>query len=318
MSDQAATTPVAAPTARRLSGRRLAAPQATWAKARERLAWLLILPSLVVVVGVALYPLVETFRLSFTNAILGGAYPTEYVGFKNYVRLFHNQFFVSSIWHTLTFTVVSVFFETILGLIIALVINSEFRGRGGIRTAMLVPWAIPTVVSASLWKWMYAGGYGVITDALHRLGIVGGGFSPIAEPSYTLPAIIAVDVWKTTPFMALLLLAGLQVIPNDLYEASTVDGANKWQQFWQMTLPMLRPALLVALIFRTLDAFRVFDVIFVMVGYAPQAMSLAVFTKQKMIDQQLLGYGSAASVFIFICIGIMVLIYSRLVKVEEG
>ena len=316
MGQQAVSTPVAPSIRGRL--RSVDVPHSAWAKARERLAWVLVLPTLLVVVVVALYPLVETFRLSFTNAILGGAYPTKYVGFRNYQRLFQDPAFVSSIWHTLTFTVASVALETVLGLAIALVINSNFRGRGGVRTSMLVPWAIPTVVSAQLWKWMYAQGYGVITDTLNRLHLVGSNFAPIANPSTSLGAIVAVDVWKTTPFMALLLLAGLQIIPGDLYEASTVDGASKWQQFWQMTLPMLRPALLVALIFRTLDAFRVFDVIFVMKGFAPETLSLAVYTKQKMIDQQLLGRGSAASVLIFLAIGLLVLIYTRLVRVEEG
>lgn len=315
-SQQAVTAPVAQPARGRL--RNVEVPHSAWAKARERLAWLLLTPTLLVVVGVAFYPLVETFRYSFTNAFLGGAYPSKYVGFKNYQRLFQDQLFVSSIWHTVAFTVISVAFETVLGMIIALVINSHFRGRGAVRTSMLIPWAIPTVVSASLWNWMYAQGYGVITDTLTRLHLVGSGFAPTATPSTSLAAIIAVDIWKTTPFMALLLLAGLQIIPGDLYEASTVDGASKWQQFWQMTLPMLRPALLVALIFRTLDAFRVFDVVYIMMHYAPQTLTLAVYAKQKMIDQQQLGYGSAASVFIFCCIGLLVVIYTLIVRVEEA
>jgi trehalose/maltose transport system permease protein len=166
---------------------------------------------------------------------------------------------------------------------------------------------------------MYNQDNGVINDLLvNRLGILNQPVAWIANPQTSLPAIIAVDVWKTTPFMALLLLAGLQIIPSDVYEAATVDGANKWQQFWQITLPLLRPALLVALIFRSLDAFRVFDVVFVMKGAALDTITLAIYARQTMIDEQFLGRGSAASVLIFLCIALLVVIYTRLVRVEEA
>jgi trehalose/maltose transport system permease protein len=170
-----------------------------------------------------------------------------------------------------------------------------------------------------MWQWMYHDVFGVVNDLLvYRLHILSEKVAWLANPTTALPAIIAVDVWKTTPFMALLLLAGLQLIPGDVYEASTVDGANKWQQFWQITLPLLRPALLVALIFRTLDAFRVFDVIFVMKTYAPETMTVAVYTRQKLIDLQRLGGGSAAAVVIFVIILVLVVLYTRLVRVEEA
>jgi trehalose/maltose transport system permease protein len=188
-----------------------------------------------------------------------------------------------------------------------------------VRTSMLIPWAIPTVVSSQLWRFMYNQDNGVINDLLvNRLRILDQPVAWIANPTTSLPAIIAVDVWKTTPFMALLLLAGLQIIPGDVYEAATVDGANKWQQFWQITLPLLRPALLVALIFRTLDAFRVFDVVFVMKGAALDTITLAIYARQTMIDEQFLGRGAAASVLIFLCIALLVVIYTRLVRVEEA
>lgn len=300
-------------------GRSVDLPRSGWAKARERLAWLLVTPSILVVVLVALYPLFQSFRLSFTNARFGSARPEQYVGFDNYVRLFNDKVFISAFGHTLTFTVVSVAIETVLGIVVALIINSNFNGRGVIRTSMLIPWAIPTVVSSQLWRFMYNQDNGVINDLLvYRLGILDSPVAWIANPSTSLPAIIAVDVWKTTPFMALLILAGLQIIPGDVYEAATVDGASKWQQFWQITLPLLKPALLVALIFRTLDAFRVFDVVFVMKGAALDTITLAIYARQTMIDQQYLGRGAAASVVIFLCIAVLVIIYSRLVRVEEA
>jgi len=293
-------------------------PQSGWAKARERLAWILVAPSIIVVALVALYPLLQSFRLSFTNARFGSPRPEVFVGFDNYVRLFNDDVFLAALQHTVVFTVASVAVETVLGIAIALIINSNFQGRGVVRTSMLIPWAIPTVVSSQLWRFMYNQDNGVINDLLvNRLRILDQPVAWIANPTTSLPAIIAVDVWKTTPFMALLLLAGLQIIPGDVYEAATVDGANKWQQFWQITLPLLRPALLVALIFRTLDAFRVFDVIFVMKGTALDTISLAIYARQTMIDEQFLGRGAAASVLIFLCIALLVIIYTRLVRVEE-
>lgn len=299
--------------------RLLAGPTSAWARQRERLGWLLILPSLLVVVVVALYPLYRTFELSLTNARLGTARPPSFVGLLNYTDILSDSTFLGAVRNTLIFTVSSVFFETILGMIVALVIHSNFKGRGLVRTAMLVPWAIPTVVSAQMWAWMYNDVFGVINDiAVNRLGLLSTKIAWVANPATALPAIIAVDVWKTTPFMALLLLAGLQVIGTEIYEAATVDGANKWQQFWQITLPLLRPALLVALIFRSMDALRVFDVVFVMKQAAPETMTLSIFARQRMIDLQRLGEGSAASVVIFLILAVFVITYTRLVRVEEA
>lgn len=222
--------------------------------------------------------------------------------------------------NTVIFTVSSVGLETLLGMVIALVIHSNFKGRGIVRTSMLVPWAIPTVVSSLLWQWMFNDRYGVINSILKQLGFMDEGtfFAWNENPSTALGAAIAVDVWKTTPFMALLLLAGLQVIPSDVYEAAYVDGASKIQQFFNMTLPLLKPALLVALIFRTLDAFRVFDLLYVMNGYNPDTMSIAVYTQQMLIGAQRIGEGSAPAVIIFLCVGVLAFIYTRLIRVEDA
>ena len=318
MSQQAASAAPLAQPARR-GARSFDVPQSGWSKARERLAWVLVAPSVLVVAIVALFPLFQSFRYSFTNARFGSARAVEFVGFRNYQRLLSDDTFISALGHTVTFTVASVALETLFGIAIALIINSHFQGRGLVRTSMLIPWAIPTVVSAQLWKFMFSQNNGVINDLLvNRLGILERPIAWLANTSTALPSIIAVDVWKTTPFMALLILAGLQIIPGDIYEAATVDGANKIQQFFQHTLPLLRPALLVALIFRTLDAFRVFDVIWVMRGAAADTISLAIYARQEMIDEQFLGRGSAAAVVIFLCIALMVVVYTRLVRVEEG
>lgn len=297
----------------------LAGPQSKEARDRERLGWLLVLPTVLGVVLVALYPVANTFYLSLTNARLRRNDEPEFIGLRHYGRLLTDGDFLNAVTNTLTFTVFSVFFEMILGLIVALVINSNFKGRGLMRTAMLIPWAIPTVVSARMWTWMYNDVFGVVNDLLvNKIGLLDRPVAWLANPSLALPAIIAVDVWKTTPFVALLLLAGLQVIPGDVYEAGTVDGANRWQQFWRITLPLLRPALVVTLIFRTLDAFRVFDVIFTMRGTNPDTVSLAVLTRQTLFDLRRTGEGSAMAVIIFLILAIFVVIYTRIVRVEEA
>lgn len=278
-----------------------------------------MLPTVIAVFGVALYPLLRTFTLSFTNTRLNSTRAVSWVGLSNYTSLFQNPAYLRALWNTTVFTVVTVFFETILGMIIALTIHSNFKGRGLVRTAMLIPWAIPTVVSAQMWAWMYNDVFGVINDFLvTRLGLLPNKVPWLASSSLAMPSIIAIDVWKTTPFMALLLLAGLQVIPGDVYEAATVDGANKWQQFWKVTLPLVRPALVVALIFRTLDAFRVFDLPFVAKGTAPETATLSILARQTMFDLRRFGEGAAQSTVIFIILAIFVAVYTRLVRVEEG
>jgi len=217
---------------------------------QTRLAWLLLVPSLAVVAFVAIYPLGKTVYQSFTNQEFLALEPTKWVGLENYRELWHDTVFRSAVWKTVEFTLITVGFEFALGLIIALVVNSSFKGRGVMRAVMLVPWAIPTVVAAQMWKWMLDDTFGVVNDAGTRLHVLSHSQAWISNPSTALAAVCAVDIWKTTPFVALLLLAGLQVIPRDLYEAAEVDGASQLQQFWKITLPLLAPAILVTLIFR--------------------------------------------------------------------
>lgn len=305
--------------AKRSRRRGVGGPTTKAGRQEERLGWFLIAPTVLVVVLVAIYPLLETFRLSFTNLRATRPDAWKYIGFENYRDLLADDVFLRSLRNTLVFTVTSVGLETILGMAVALTIHSNFKGRGLVRTSMLVPWAIPTVVSSLLWVWMFHDGYGVINGILVGMGFESfRNFNWVGDPATALGAVVAVDVWKTTPFMALLILAGLQVIPDDVYEASRVDGATKWQQFWQITLPLLRPALLVALIFRTMASFRVFDMIFVMKQYATDTMSVSIYAFREMMVQQKYGYGSAAAVVIFLCIGLLVIGYTRLIRVEEG
>jgi trehalose/maltose transport system permease protein len=307
------TVATPAPTARR-RGRRRTKLQ----RRQTRLGWLMLLPALAAVSFVALFPLGKTIYQSFTNEeFLAGIEPTKWVGLQNYRDLWHDTIFRDSIVETVKFTLITVSFEFVLGLIIALVVNSNFRGRGAMRAVMLVPWAIPTVVAAQMWKWMLDDVFGVVNDAGKRLHVLSHSHAWIADNSTALGAVCAVDIWKTTPFVALLLLAGLQVIPRDLYEAAAVDGANKLHQFWRITLPLLMPAILVTLIFRTLDALRVFDIFYVFFGNRPETQTMAIYDQSTIVGDGAVGYGAAISVAIFLVISLFVVIYTTLMRVSE-
>ena len=309
MSSQPQTLP-SPPLRRRRSGR--------LRRKQTRLAWLMLLPALAIVAIVAIYPLGLTVYQSFTNEqFLAGLAPVEFVGLDNYRDLIDDTVFRDSIVVTVKFTVITVLFEFVLGMIIALVVNSGFKGRGVMRAVMLVPWAIPTVISAQMWKWMYNDIFGVINDALQRVHIIDHSVAWISQPSTSLASVVAVDIWKTTPFVALLLLAGLQVIPTELYEAANVDGVSKWHQFWRITIPLLKPAILVTLIFRTLDALRVFDVFYVFFGNRPDTQTMAIYDQSTIVTIGDVGYGAAVSVAIFLIIGLFVVIYTTLLRVEQ-
>jgi len=279
---------------------------------------MLLIPALAVVALVAIYPLGLTIWQSFTNEqFLAGLQPVEFVGLENYRNLIDDPFWWDSVWLTLKFTVITVSFELVLGMIIALVVNSGFKGRGVMRAVMLVPWAIPTVVAAQMWRWMYNDIFGVFNDFLIRIHVIDKGVAWIAEPSTALASVCVVDIWKTTPFVALLLLAGLQVIPTELYEAADVDGVSKWHQFWRITFPLLLPAILVTVIFRTLDALRVFDVFYVFFGSRPDTQTMSIFAQNTIVTIGDVGYGAATSIAIFLIISLFVVIYTTVLRVED-
>ena len=278
---------------------------------QRRLAWYLILPAVIVVLLVIAYPLIQVIVYSFLKYKLDGVAPPTFIGLDNYTFIFTDPAFWNSVKVTLLFSFISVILETALGLIVAMIANSKFKGRTLVRVAILVPWAIPTVVSSQIWHWMFNDIYGVANIILADLHIIPHKLAWLASATTALPVIIAVDVWKTTPFMALLLLAGLQLIPADLYEAASIDGATKGRQFWSITLPLVLPTLLVALIFRTLDALRVFDIFYVMVGGQSDLQTMAIYNQQYLIQFLDAGIGSATSVVILIFIMAFVVIYTR-------
>lgn len=292
---------------------------------RARTALWLLLPTLFAIALVGGYPLFRTIYLSFTDFNIGSGDEAHWVGLDNYwyvtedginVGLLADPAWWSSVWNTVLLTITSVTMETVLGLGFALVINSKIKGRGLLRTAILVPWAIPTVASAQMWNWMYQDSLGIVSAWGRQLGLLNVGQSVVANPDTALWALVAIDVWKTTPFMALLLLAGLQSIPTDLYEAAHVDGATRLKQFRHITLPLLAPALLVAVIFRTLDALRIFDMPYVMKGNAAETMTMSIYARQQMIDNAQFGMGSSVSVLIFLVIMMFTIAYMTLARVN--
>ncbi|SDY23113.1 carbohydrate ABC transporter permease [Tindallia californiensis] len=345
------------------------------AKREELTAYKLLLPALIILLVIAIYPLGQVFYTSLTDRQFASGQETEFIGFDNYRRLLSvtvqklepvidettnhpildnetgdfvyerpidvlprepiryreyrtftimgNRYvlgatdvdFIEAIKNTVVFTVISVFLELILGLGIALVVNSNFKGKGITRTAMLIPWAVITVVSARMWEWMLAPNRtGMFNMLLDRFDLIENNIAFLSNSSFQLPAMIAVDVWKTTPFMALLLLAGLQTIPEELYEAASIDGAGPVKQFLSITFPLLKPAMAVALIFRTLDALRVFDVFQVLLGQSQYSM--ATYNYFQLIGNRNMGLASAIGVIIFIIIFGFAIIYIKSLGVE--
>jgi trehalose/maltose transport system permease protein len=282
---------------------------------RVRSAWLFLAPMLLVLVLVAGWPLLRTIWFGFTDANLSDLDAAEFVGLINYYYLLQDPDWWRAVWNTFVFAAVSVTLETILGLGIALALDAHFRGRGLLRAAVLIPWAIPTVVSAQMWAWMFNDVFGVINHALLALGLIEHPIAWIASPDTALIAVIMVDVWKTTPFVALLLLAGLQMLPQECYESAKVDGVHPLKVFFKVTLPLLRPALMVAIIFRVLDALRIFDLIYVMTDNNKNTMSMSVYARQQLVDFQDVGYGSAAATLLFLIIALFTVVYLTLGRV---
>jgi trehalose/maltose transport system permease protein len=277
---------------------------------------------------VAVWPLARSIWFSFTDMNINDISAAEFVGWENYFGdygLFFNPNEEGGFWagdwgisirNTFSFAVVSVILETLTGLGVALLLNQEFKGRGWVRTAVLVPWAIPTIVSAKMWGWMLNDQFGVINTYLLDLGLISQKIAWTAEPAYALWTVVLVDVWKTTPFMALLILAALQTVPKDCYEAARVDGVHPLRIFWKITLPLIRQPLLVAVVFRLLDSLRVFDLIYVLTANSSTTISMSGFVRREMVEYGNMGYGSAASTSLFLIILITAIIFLKLARVK--
>jgi ABC-type sugar transport system permease subunit len=280
------------------------------------MAALLLLPSLVVVFGIVVYPLLRTLYTSFfdVNSPFPGHYP--FVGFDNYRRAFGSPGFWAAVRRTAYFTIVSTWIELILGLLLGLLLNVPFRGRAILRTLVVLPWALPTIVNAMMWRWIYNPEYGALNALLTQLHVISDYRSWLGKPFLALNMVILADVWKTVPLAAFLILAGLVTIPRDLYEAARVDGAGPINGFFRITLPLLVPSILVILVVRTIEAFKVFDIIYVMTrgGPANGTQTITLYAYIQAFSNQSFGYGGALAYLIALIILGFALVYMRLLR----
>lgn len=268
-----------------------------------------VIPALILLSFVTIYPIIYVFYISLHRKLLIFDI-SRFVGFENYLFLLKDDRFWNALKNTIYFTAVSVSLELLLGLSIAVLLNRSFRLKGLSRAIVLIPWAIPTVVSARMWEWIYNTDFGILNY------IIGLKINWLGSPFWAINAAIFMDVWKTTPFVAILLMAGLQVIPQEFYQAAKVDGAGSWAIFRRITLPLLKPVILVVLIFRTLDAFRVFDAIYVLTGGGPAntTETLSIYAYKVLFQTLQFGYGSTLSVIVFLCISSISIFYIRLLS----
>lgn len=301
-------------------------------RSRTRSAWLFLAPMLVTLFVVAAWPLGRTIWFSFTDASLDLMSEARWVGFRNYLEyvdfgdgegqyygLLADARWWRSVWNTILFAVVSVSFETVFGLIIALVLHQQFRGRAFVRAAVLIPWAIPTIVSAKMWAWMLHDQFGIINDMFMSVGLISQPIAWTASPDTAMIAVLMVDIWKTTPFMALLILAGLQMVPGDIYEAAKLDGVPAWRVFRKVTLPLIMPAVLVAVVFRALDALRVFDIVYVLTPNTDATRTMSVYARENLFDFDQFAYGSAASTLLFLVIALITITFIMATRMDlEG
>ena len=270
-----------------------------------------VMPAVVLLAAVTIYPVLSVLYLSLHRRL-----PifdiAKFTGLDNYRFLLADDRFWNALGNTAYFTAVSVTLELVLGLSIALLLNRSFRFKGLATSAVLAPWAIPTVVSARMWEWMYNTDFGILNHVL------GTKINWLGSPLWALNAAVFMDVWKTTPFVVILLLAGLRVIPRDLYQAARIDGAGAWPIFKKITLPLLMPVIIVVLIFRTLDAFRVFDAVYVLTGGGPAntTETLSIYAYKVLFQTLQFGYGSTLSVVVFLCTGVITVLYVRFLRSE--
>jgi ABC-type sugar transport system permease subunit len=281
-----------------------------------RFAVALLLPAALVVFGVVLYPVVRTFVISLFDVTspLPGDYP--FVGLGNYVKVFSDPAFYGVLGHTMYFTLVSTAAELALGIAVALLLNAPLRARWFWRSLVVLPWALPTIVNGALWRWIYNGQYGALNGLLQTLHLSSTPHQWLGTPFLALNMVIAADVWKNTSIVVFFLLAGLQTIPADLYESARMDGAGAWTTFRRITLPLLAPSIAVVLVLRTIEAFKVFDIVYVMTGGGPASgtQTVAFYTYVQAFSNQLFGYGSALAYLIVLAVFALAMVYLRLLR----
>jgi multiple sugar transport system permease protein len=274
-------------------------------KAERKLGWLLCAPAALVMVAVTAYPILYSVWLSLHRSDLKFPDAQKFIGLANYATVLSNQYWWTAFGVTALITVVTVAIELVLGMGLAIIMHRTLVGRGIVRTAALIPYGIVTVVAAFSWRFAWTPDYGYLANAFSD-------GAPLTERASSLAIIMLAEIWKTTPFMALLLMAGLALVPEDLLKAASMDGASNWQRFIRVTIPVMKPAILVALLFRTLDAFRVFDNIYVLTAGANETSSVSMLAYNNLIRGLNLGIGNTMSVLIFIAVAIIAFVFVKL------
>ncbi|WP_059017300.1 sugar ABC transporter permease [Mycobacterium sp. M26] len=275
-------------------------------RSQRRLAYLLIAPAVILMLAVTAYPIIYAFWLSLQRYNLASPADTKFIGFENYATILTDRYWWTAFVITLVITVISVAIEFVLGMALALVMHRTIFAKGVVRTAILIPYGIVTVAASYSWYYAWTPGTGYLANLLPD------GSAPLTQQIPSLAVIILAEVWKTTPFMALLLLAGLALVPEDLMRAAQVDGAGPWKRLIKVTLPLIKPAILVALLFRTLDAFRIFDNIYVLTGGSNDTGSVSILGYDNLFKAFNIGLGSAISVLVFLSVAVIAFIYIKL------
>jgi ABC-type sugar transport system permease subunit len=286
-----------------------------------RTAWLLVIPSLVVILGVTLWPIIYTLILSYFKAPTGINQARTFVGLGNYLEMIQDQTFWQTIGRTLYFTIVSVGLEMVGGMAIAQLIHSHPWGWKVLRFSLIIPWAVPTIVNGAMWRWIYNADFGALNGLLMQFGLIKHYVAWLTLPEMAMPLVILADAWHMMPFVALILQAALATLPAELDEAAAVDGANAWQRFWKIRIPLLRPAILIALIARTVDAFRVFDIVYIITSSGPanRTLTITYLTYLNSFPWGKQGIGAALSFLISFFTITMALIFIRvLYRPEEN
>ena len=283
--------------------------QSTKLKKTNRTNWFFLAPCIFVLILCAGWPLIRTIFFSFTDATLDNLHESNFIGVDNFVMLARDQEWWRAVLNTFVIAVISVPLETVLGMAVALILHRNFKGRGWMRAIVLVPWTIPTIVSARMWAWMLNDVYGIINELLMRMSIIDAPIPWIASNSLSILSIIIVDVWKTTPYMALLLLAGLQSLPQDCFEATEVDSIPFRRTFTKIILPLMKPTIIVAMIFRALDAVRIFDLVYVLSSGNSANATMSVFARKHLVDYADVGFGSAAATALLFFIAFLSVLY---------
>lgn len=285
----------------------------------KKLGYLMVAPALIFIILISIYPILKTIWYSLFDMQLQNIDSMKFIGLNNYIKMTKDPIFWQSLWNTMYFTFFSVIIELVLGFVFAFIMNAKFIGKGIVRTAILIPWAIPGIIIALIWQYMFNDKLGIVNGVLLNLHIIKEPIIWLGTKGYAMWAVIIADVWKQLPFMALMILAGLQMVPTELYEAADVDGANFIRKFWHITLPSIKNVVIVVLLFRIIGALRIFDTIYGMTGGGPgnSTSSITMYAYKQLFNNLDIGYGSALAVITFVIIFILCLLYIKLLSSKE-